>query len=139
MALIIEKVVRSGQQIYVPDGDVVIMNKVQSGAEIIADGCVHIYAPCFGRVMAGAQGATDARIFCFQFEPELVAIGNQFVTAEEVPGDAWGGQVQIYRVDDKLFVANLKTRRARVLPFRRKHGVPRVALPVPPVAAVAMG
>lgn len=129
MALIIEKVVRSGQQIYVPDGDVVIMNKVQSGAEIIADGCVHIYAPCFGRVMAGAKGMTDARIFCFQFEPELVAIGNKFVTADEVPTGVWGGRVQVYRVDNKLFVANLETRRARVLPFRRKHvESPRAAI-----------
>ena len=107
MTKIINKVVRSGQQIYGDGEDVVVLAAVQSGAEVIADGCVHIYAPCFGRVMAGAKGEREAMIFCAHFEPELVAIGNRYVTADEVPTRAWGGAVKVYREDGELRVEDM--------------------------------
>jgi len=107
MTKIVKSVVRSGQQIYGDGEDVVVLAAVQSGAEVIADGCVHIYAPCFGRVMAGANGDRDAMIFCAHFEPELVAIGNRYVTAEEVPAKAWGNGVKVYREGGVLRVEDL--------------------------------
>src|SRR3546814_10008841 len=68
---IISDPVRSGQQIYVADGDLVVSTTVSPGAEVVADGCVHIYGALRGRAIAGARGETSARIFCRRFEAEL--------------------------------------------------------------------
>src|SRR3546814_12130160 len=74
---IISDPVRSGQQIYVADGDLVVSTTVSPGAEVVADGCVHIYGALRGRAIAGARGETSARIFCRRFEAELVAISSE--------------------------------------------------------------
>ncbi len=66
--------VRSGQQIYAKDGDLVIIGSVGNGAEVLADGSIHIYGTLRGRAIAGAKGNTQARIFCHNLQPELVAI-----------------------------------------------------------------
>lgn len=124
MALIVDKPVRSGQQVYAPNDDVVVLARVQSGAEVMAGGCIHIYGPCFGRLVAGAGGKNEARIFCMHFEPELVAIGqNKWATAEEVPSEAWGRSVQVWRQEGRLIVADLKTHRRLYSALRKMTGI----------------
>ena len=74
--------IRSGQSIMHPDGDVTIVGRVASGAEIVAGGSVHVYGALQGRVIAGISGSPDARIFCREAHAELLCIGGVYVTAE---------------------------------------------------------
>jgi septum site-determining protein MinC len=93
---IIDRPLRSGQQIYARGGDLVVLAAVSSGAEVIADGSIHIYAPLRGRALAGANGAVDARIFTTRFEAELVSIAGVYRTFESgVPPNLAGQPVQI--------------------------------------------
>jgi septum site-determining protein MinC len=75
---------RSGQQIVHLDGDVIVLGRVASGAEIVAGGAVHIYGPLQGRVFAGVAGSSEARIFCREARAEFLCIGEAFVTAEDM-------------------------------------------------------
>jgi septum site-determining protein MinC len=79
---VIDRPVRSGQQIYARDGDLILLNGVSPGAEVIADGSIHCYGPLRGRAVAGAQGNAAARIFCSNFGPELISIAGVFRTFE---------------------------------------------------------
>src|SRR3546814_20255022 len=99
--------VRSGQQIYVADGDLVVSTTVSPGAEVVADGCVHIYGALRGRAIAGARGETSARIFCRRFEAELVAIAGVYAVAEQMQGDLRGKPAQVVLVDGKLKIERL--------------------------------
>jgi septum site-determining protein MinC len=88
--------VRSGQQIYAKDGDLVVLGAVNAGAEVVADGDVHIYGPLRGRALAGAQGDRQARIFCQSMAAELVAIAGRYQTLDDsVPREVRGRAVQI--------------------------------------------
>ncbi|MCS6809775.1 MAG: septum site-determining protein MinC [Tepidimonas sp.] len=80
--LVVDRPLRSGQQVYARGGDLVVLAMVNPGAEVIADGHVHVYAPLRGRVIAGARGDAAARIFALIFEPELVSIAGVYQTAE---------------------------------------------------------
>lgn len=104
---IISDPVRSGQQIYVADGDLVVSTTVSPGAEVVADGCVHIYGALRGRAIAGARGETSARIFCRRFEAELVAIAGVYAVAEQMQGDLRGKPAQVVLVDGKLKIERL--------------------------------
>jgi len=75
---VIDRLVRSGQQIYARGGDLILLNGVSPGAEVIADGSIHCYGPLRGRALAGAQGNTAARIFCSNFGPELISIAGVY-------------------------------------------------------------
>jgi septum site-determining protein MinC len=99
--------VRSGQQIYAAGADLVAMNLVGAGAEVVADGCVHVYGAARGRVIAGASGDTQARIFCRRFEAELVAIAGVYAVADQMQGDLRGKPVQAWLVDGKLKIERL--------------------------------
>lgn len=81
--LIVERPVRSGQQVYGPGCDVVLLQMANTGSEVIADGSIHVYAPLRGRALAGARGDTGARIFTTSFEAELVSIAGVYRTFEE--------------------------------------------------------
>ena len=95
-ALVIDRALRSGQQVYARGGDLVVLAPVSSGAELIADGSIHVYAPLRGRALAGAKGALDARIFTTRFEAELVSIAGVYRTFEAgVPDNLAGKAVQI--------------------------------------------
>jgi septum site-determining protein MinC len=83
-SLIIEGNVRSGQSVAHPDGDVTIVGRVASGAEIIAGGSVHVYGALQGRVIAGISGSASARIFCTEARAELICIGGVYITAEDM-------------------------------------------------------
>ena len=100
-ARIVDVPVRSGQQIYAEGADLVVMAAVSPGAEIIADGCVHAYAPLRGRAIAGARGDEGARIFCRRFEAELVAVAGVYAVAEQMQG-VRGSPVQAYLEQGKL-------------------------------------
>jgi septum site-determining protein MinC len=96
--------VRSGQQIYAQGRDLVLTAQVGAGAEVIADGSIHLYAPLRGRALAGAQGDVRARIFCREFHGELVAIAGHYKVFEELPASLRGRPVQIWLEDDKLMI-----------------------------------
>jgi len=81
-ALVIDKPLRSGQQVYARGRDLVMLAMVNPGAEVIADGHIHVYAPLRGRAIAGARGNADARIFALGMEAELISIAGLYRTGE---------------------------------------------------------
>jgi len=81
-ALIVDKPLRSGQQVYARGRDLVVLAMVNAGAEVIADGHIHVYAPLRGKAIAGARGNTEARIFALAMEPELVSIAGIYRTSD---------------------------------------------------------
>ena len=90
-ALVIDRPLRSGQQVYARGRDLVVMAMVNPGAEVIADGHIHVYAPLRGRAIAGARGWPDARIFAREMKPELVSVSGVYRTSDEpLPGEVWG-------------------------------------------------
>ncbi|MEW9624185.1 septum site-determining protein MinC [Rhodanobacter geophilus] len=99
--------VRSGQQIYARDRDLVVTGTVANGAEVIADGDIHVYGSLRGRAMAGAQGDTDARIFVHDFRAELVAIAGHYRVFEQIPKDLEGRSVRCWLEGEKLLLAKL--------------------------------
>ena len=80
--LVIDKPLRSGQKIYARGSDLVVLAMVNMGAEVVADGNIHVYAPLRGKAMAGASGNTQARIFSLCLEPELISIAGIYRTSE---------------------------------------------------------
>jgi septum site-determining protein MinC len=81
-ALIIDRPLRSGQQIYARGRDLVVLSMVNAGAEVVADGHIHVYAPLRGKAIAGARGYTQARIISTCLEPELISIAGVYRTSE---------------------------------------------------------
>lgn len=112
-ALVIDKPLRSGQQIYARGRDLVVLAMVNAGAEVIADGHIHVYAPLRGKAMAGARGNTEARIFALSLEPELLSIAGIYRTSENpLPEGVWGKPTQVRLVPgpegDKLVMDPIK-------------------------------
>ncbi len=99
--------VRSGQQIYADNRDLTVLTTVGAGAEVIADGSIHIYGPLRGRALAGAQGNEQARIFCREFHAELVAIAGRYKVLEDIPKNLRGKAVQVWLEDGQLNIAAL--------------------------------
>ena len=99
--------VRSGQQVYARERDLIVTGAVANGAEVIADGNIHIYGSLRGRAMAGAQGDEKARIFVSDFRAELVAIAGQYRVFEQIPADIEGQSVQCWLEGEKLLIAKL--------------------------------
>lgn len=94
--------VRSGQQIYADNRDLTVLTAVGAGAEVIADGSIHIYGALRGRALAGAQGHEQARIFCREFHAELVAIAGHYKVLEDIPDALRGKAVQVWLDGDQL-------------------------------------
>jgi septum site-determining protein MinC len=99
--------VRSGQQVYAQNRDLTVCATVGAGAEVIADGSIHIYGALRGRALAGAGGATSARIFCREFHAELVAVAGTYKVLEEVPPQLVGKPVQVWLEDERLRIEEL--------------------------------
>src|SRR5580698_5154555 len=99
--------VRSGQRLYARHRDLIVMAPVGAGAELMADGCAHVYNTLRGRVMAGARGDTQARVFCQQFYAELVSIAGVFRVFETIPEELAGKPVQAWLDGDALRFARL--------------------------------
>ena len=96
--------VRSGTQIYARGTDLVVTASVSPGAELVADGNIHVYGPLRGRALAGASGDKEARIFCSRLEAELVSIAGNYLVSDQLPPEQRGFSVQIALVDDRLTV-----------------------------------
>ena len=103
-AKVVADPIRSGQQVYAEDCDLIVLNTVSPGAEVIADGCIHIYGKLAGRALAGVKGDESARIFCRKLDAELIAIAGIYAVAEQIkagpvnePALAWldGGRLKI--------------------------------------------
>lgn len=106
--LVIDRPVRAGQQIYAKGGDLVVLATVNVGAELIADGSIHVYAPMRGRALAGARGNTQARIFVKAMEAELVSIAGVYRTIEQaLPDSIQGKPTQIYLENERLVMTAL--------------------------------
>jgi septum site-determining protein MinC len=102
--LIVDKPLRSGQQVYARGGDLVVLAAVNFGAEVIADGSIHVYAPLRGKAIAGARGNNDARIFSTCMEPELISIAGTYRTTDNpLPDNVIGKPAQI-RLDGERLV-----------------------------------
>lgn len=99
--------VRSGQQVYADNRDLTVMATVGAGAEVIADGSIHIYGTLRGRALAGAQGFEQARIFCRAFHAELVAIAGHYKVLEDIPKELHGKAVRVSLEDGELKIAAL--------------------------------
>ncbi|MBR7779949.1 septum site-determining protein MinC [Undibacterium rugosum] len=109
-ALVIDTPVRGGQRIYAKGADLIITAVVNPGAEVIADGSIHIYAPLRGRALAGATGNTEARIFALTMEPELVSIAGIYRTFENgFPDLAANHPVQVRLNGDSIEVSSVKS------------------------------
>ncbi len=111
-ALVISKPLRSGQQVYARGRDLVVLSMVNAGAEVIADGHIHVYAPLRGKAIAGARGNADARIFALSLEPELLSIAGIYRTSEAPLPDAVHGKPAQVRLGgepgaEKLFIEPL--------------------------------
>ncbi len=106
-AKVITTPIRSGQQVYAEGSDLIVMTTVSPGAEVIADGCVHVYGALRGRAVAGAQGDKAARVFCKLMEAELIAVAGIYAVAEQINGALRGQAVQALLVDGKLSIEKL--------------------------------
>lgn len=99
--------VRSGQQIYAANRDLVVVAAVANGAEVIADGSIHVYGRLHGRALAGALGDENVRIYCTDFRPELVSIAGHYRVFEEIPPELEGQSVQCWLDGEKLMITRL--------------------------------
>ncbi|WP_295540666.1 septum site-determining protein MinC [uncultured Thiohalocapsa sp.] len=101
-SLLIDRPVRSGQRIYAAGGDLTVVGPVSSGAELMADGNIHVYGPLRGRVIAGLQGDLSARIFCRDLQAELVSVAGHYRVSENIPAELKGHSVQVFLDHDVL-------------------------------------
>jgi len=113
-ALVIDKPLRSGQQVYARGRDLVMLAMVNAGAEVIADGHIHVYAPLRGKAIAGARGNAEARIFALSLEAELISIAGIYRTSEKaLPAEVCGQPMQVRLVagpdGDRLVMEPLKS------------------------------
>jgi septum site-determining protein MinC len=107
-AMIVDTPVRAGQRIYARGTDLIITAVVNNGAEIIADGSIHVYAPLHGRALAGASGNAEARIFGLSMQPELVSIAGVYRTFDEgFPAELARQPAQIRLVGDRIDISSL--------------------------------
>lgn len=107
--LVVDKPLRSGQQVYAKGADLVVLALVSYGAEVIADGSIHVYAPLRGKAIAGATGNTGARIFATCMEPELISIAGIYRTTETpLPKEVLGKPAQIRLDGERLLVEAIK-------------------------------
>jgi septum site-determining protein MinC len=98
---VIDRPLRSGQKIYARGADLVVLAMVNMGAEVVADGNIHVYAPLRGKAMAGASGNTQARIFSLCLEPELISIAGIYRTSENLlSADVQGKPAQVRLSND---------------------------------------
>jgi septum site-determining protein MinC len=96
--------VRSGTQIYAKGGDLVVVAPVSAGAELIADGHIHVYGALRGRAIAGAMGDTNARIFAHRFAAELVSVAGRYIVSDAIPAEHLNQPAQVALIDDELHI-----------------------------------
>ncbi len=94
--------IRSGQQIYAKNCDLVVMNNVSAGAEVIADGSIHIYGSLRGRAIAGANGLKEARIYCHDLQAEIVSIAGNYWLSDQITSEYWQKKVMLSLAGETL-------------------------------------
>lgn len=105
---IITSPVRGGQQVYAQGGDLIVLAAVSSGAELLADGNIHVYGPMRGRALAGVKGNLKARIFCKQLGAEMLSIAGHYKVAEDLRRDPlWGDAVHVCLSGELLNITRL--------------------------------
>lgn len=107
LPLVIREPVRAGQIVYAERNDLIVLGPVNPGAQLIADGNIHVYSRLRGRAVAGAHGATDARIYCQRLEAELVGVDAAYLTAEDIPDERLGKAAQIFWQDGRCLIVPL--------------------------------
>ena len=107
MTMTVRQPVRGGQVVYAKGGDLVVVAPVNCGAQVIADGHLHVYGPLRGRALAGAHGQGDARVFCQSLEAELVSIAGEFMSADDIPQKLRGKPAQVFVEHGELRVLPL--------------------------------
>ncbi|AWK14909.1 septum site-determining protein MinC [Candidatus Fukatsuia symbiotica] len=106
-AQIVRTPVRSGQQIYARHRDLIVMSSVSRGAELIADGNIHVYGKMCGRALAGVSGNVECQIFCTQSEAELVSIAGHYWLSDKIPSDYKDKIVRFYLLGNALAIESL--------------------------------
>jgi len=104
---LITQPVRSGQRVYAAEGDLSVVGPISAGAELMADGNIHIYGPLRGRAMAGMNGDIEARIFCQSLEAELISVAGRYRISENIPTTLRGVPVQIFLEQDVLRIEKI--------------------------------
>ena len=104
---VVEQTVRSGQQIYAKGTDLIVKGAVGAGAEVIADGNIHIYGSLRGKAIAGANGDTSKRVYCYNLQAELVSIAGNYWLSDSLQGKFWGKSACIKMQDDSLVISEL--------------------------------
>ena len=99
--------IRSGQQVYAKGGDLVVLSSVSEGAEILADGNIHVYGALRGRALAGVQGDENARIFCSNFDASLVSIAGVYLLNDDIEKNLIGKSAQITLNKEQLEINGL--------------------------------
>jgi septum site-determining protein MinC len=104
---LIDRPVRSGQRVYAAGGDLTVIAPVNSGAELMADGNIHVYAPMRGRAIAGLHGDTKARIFCSDLQAELVSVAGHYRVSDSIPAELKGSRTQVFLDHEVLRIEQL--------------------------------
>ncbi len=104
---LVNRHVRSGQRVYAQGGDLIVAASVSPGAEVLADGNIHVYGTLRGRAMAGVKGDAEARIFCHNLQAELVSIAGHYRLSESFRTEEIGRPVQVYLQERKLIIESL--------------------------------
>ncbi|MBD1568721.1 septum site-determining protein MinC [Aliivibrio sp. S10_S31] len=104
---VVKTPIRSGQQIYAKDADLVILNNVSPGAEVIADGSIHIHGTLRGRAIAGASGQAEAKVFCKNLQAELISIAGNYWLSDQIDKEYWHQNVMITMVEDRIQIDTL--------------------------------
>ena len=106
-AKVVRNNVRSGQQIYAQGTDLIIIGSVGHGAEVIADGNIHVYGTLRGKAIAGAKGDSDAKIYCQNIQADLVSINGNYMMSEALQDILWQKPATIELCEDKLVITEL--------------------------------
>jgi septum site-determining protein MinC len=110
LPLVVREPVRSGQIVYAQNGDLIVLAAVNPGAQLLADGNIHVYAPLRGRAVAGVRGAAEAQIFCFRLEAELVGIDAAFLLSDDIPAALRGRSVRVWLEGGRCRLAPIESR-----------------------------
>ncbi|WP_020159332.1 septum site-determining protein MinC [Methylobacter marinus] len=106
ISTLITQPIRSGQRLYA-EGDLIVLAQVSAGAEILAEGNIHVYGTLRGRALAGVQGNQEARIFCSDLQAELISIAGTYKISEDLDESVRGKPVQIYLQNENLIIQDL--------------------------------
>jgi len=101
-SMLVKQTIRSGQQIYAPNGDLIVIGSVSAGAEVLADGNIHIYGTLRGRALAGIKGNNNTAIFCHNLQAELVSIAGIYKLSDDMPSDHIGQFSQVSLNNEQL-------------------------------------